>query len=219
MSNFIKALQNMAQSASGIVIGSDPNCMICKEDVYKPIYGMCDLCYEKMPFASDGLIGGCLSVCRYEPPVKQMIYDYKYNDERYIGKYMALMMGAKFLESGLTADLIMVAPSSEKRRRIRGFDHILYIAEILSDNLGIKNGAQILARNKETQRLKGLTKAERLKELESVFVVTDPEAIKGKRILLIDDILTTGATLSACTEELMKYEPKTVLWLTFAMVV
>lgn len=219
METLIQTFHIGVKELGAFILGDDPNCIVCKEDVFEPIFGLCPICYEKMPFADQVLIGKTMSVCKYEPPVKQLIYDYKYNDERYIGKYIALMMAAKFRESGLTADLILVAPSSEKRKKHRGFDHILYIAEILSDNLGINSGAQILSRNKETQRLKGLTKAERLKELEAVFVVTDTKAIKGKRILLIDDILTTGATLSACTEELMQYGPESVLWLTFAMVV
>lgn len=219
MDSLVKPLKQILSPLFDQVVGQDPNCMVCGVDVFNPEYGLCQNCYEKLPFAEKSLIEGCLSVCLYEPPVKQLIFDYKYNDQRYIGKYLALLMAEKVLESGMTVDLILVVPSSEKRKKFRGFDHILYIAEILADNLGIYCGAQVLSRRRETRRLKGLSKAQRVEELDQAFVVTEPEAVRGKRILLIDDILTTGATLSACTQELAKYEPASVKWLTFAVVV
>lgn len=211
-------IRSAIQSVVDQLFGKDPNCIICKEDVFNPKFGMCQNCLDAFPFADENLIGKVLSVARYEEPVKQLIYDYKYNDQRYLADYMAQMMAALFLESGLEADLILPVPASEKRSRMRGFDHMAYLAERLSDNLGISYETHVLTRIKDTQRLKGLTKAERLIELDQVFALENEESLKSKRILLIDDILTTGSTLDACTSVLTKAGPQAVHWLTFSAV-
>lgn len=212
-------MRRVLTGISEVVFGADPNCIVCGKDVVSPWHGLCPNCYGEFPFADRPLIGKALSVCRYEPPVKQMIYDYKYNDERYLGRPMAEMMAWLVRENHLDFDFILTVPSNEKRKAIRGFDHTLYMAQIMSDRLGIACGDGFLVRTRETQRLKGLTKAERLIELDRVFSVEEGEALTGKRLLIIDDILTTGATLSACTEVLMRYKPDSVHWMTFAMVV
>jgi ComF family protein len=204
---------------ANLVFGTDPNCIVCGTDVVAPQYGLCENCLGSFPFADQSLIQKCFSVARYEPPVKQLIYDYKYNDQRYLGKYMAQMMAAKVEALGLAYDYVLTVPSNEKRKKIRGFDHTLNIAQVLSDILNIDCGATFLQRTRETQRLKGLTKAERLVELDNVFEVEGGAALKGQRILLIDDILTTGATLSACTTVLLEHQPQSIHWLTFAIVV
>lgn len=211
-------IRNAIQSVVNQLFGKDPNCMICGEDVFSPQFGMCTNCLETFPFADENLIGKVLTVARYEEPVKQLIYDYKYNDQRYLADYLAQMMAAIYLESGLEADVILPVPASEKRSRIRGFDHMAYLAERLSENLGISYETNALIRVKDTERLKGLSKSERLIELDQVFAVEREDAINGKRILLIDDILTTGSTLNACTEVLASYGPKSIHWLTFAAV-
>lgn len=201
------------------VFGQDPCCIVCKADVVDSAYGLCEACFNEFPFAERPLIQKCYSVARYEPPVKQMIYDYKYNDQRYLGKYMAQMMAALVRHYRLDFDYVLTVPSSAKRKINRGFDHTLYIAENLSDNLDISCGAHFLQRIRETERLKGLTKAERLVELDKVFEVCEGDLLRGKRLLLIDDILTTGATLSACTAVLAEHQPQSIHWLTFAMVI
>lgn len=211
-------IRDAIQSVVDQLFGKDPNCIICKKDVFYPKFGMCQSCLEQFPFADENLIGKVLSVARYEEPVKQLIYDYKYNDQRYLADYMAQMMAALFLESGLEADVILPVPASEKRSRMRGFDHMAYLAERLSDNLGISYETNVLVRIKDTQRLKGLTKAERLIELDQVFALEFEDLIRNKRVLLIDDILTTGSTLNACTQALKLAEPKAIHWLTFSAV-
>lgn len=202
------------------IFGKDPNCILCGKDTLPSPYGMCPDCLQDFPFAESALDQKAMSVCRYEGAAKQLIYDYKYNQKRYLGKYMAQMMAMSVLKTGQSYDVILTVPCSKRRKKVRGFDHTLYMARILSDNLNIspiqKGG--IILRKKETRRLKGLTKQERLTELEAAFMVENGEKFLNKRLLIVDDILTTGATLSACTQAVLPYQPACVHWLTFASV-
>ncbi len=204
---------------SELIFGNDPNCIVCGKDILPSTFGMCQSCQETFPFSEPMLDQKSISVCRYEGPAKQLIYDYKYNQNRVIGKYMANMM-TEYIRKGIFHyDGILTVPCSKGRKKVRGFDHTLYIAQILSDNLGMDICEGAIERVKETQRLKGLTKQERLLELENAFVIKNGDALYGKRLLLIDDILTTGATLSACTQAVLPYQPACVHWLSFATVI
>lgn len=202
-----------------ILFGEDPNCIVCGKDILSSEFGLCQNCLKDFPFADQALDQKALAVCRYEGVAKQLIYDYKYNQSRVIGKYMANMMAHLIRERGIHYDVVLTVPCSKHRKNVRGFDHALYMAQVLSDNLSIDISEGKLERVKETQRLKGLTKQERLTELENAFEVSSGEAFYGKRLLIIDDILTTGATLSACTQVVMPFNPRCVHWLTFAAVI
>lgn len=206
-------------SLSDWIIGQDPNCIVCGKDILPSTYGLCPTCLEEFPFAERPLDGKVLTVCRYEGPAKDLIYNYKYNQSRVLGKYMANMMSEVVKRADFEYDLILTVPCSKKRKKVRGFDHTLYMGQVLSDNLGIDLQNDILTRVKETQRLKGLSREERLTELENAFIVEDGKELYGKRLLLIDDILTTGATLSACTQALLPHKPACVHWLSFAAVI
>ena len=201
------------------IFGQDPNCIVCGRDILPSEHGLCPSCLEAFPFAEKSLDGKALPVCRYEGPVKDLIYNYKYNQNRVLGKYMANMMAALVRSSEFEYDGILTVPCSGKRKKVRGFDHTLYMGQVLSDNLGIDLYEGALCRVKETQRLKGLSREERLEELENAFVVQGESELYGKRLLLIDDILTTGATLSACTQVLLPHRPTSVHWLSFATVI
>ncbi len=202
-----------------LLFGTDPNCIVCGIDILPSEFGMCRNCLEAFPFAEQSLDRKAIAVCRYEGVAKQLIYDYKYNESRVIGKYMANMMAHRIREMNITYDVVLTVPCSKHRKKVRGFDHALYMAQVLSDNLSIDISEGTLERVKETRRLKGLTKQERLTELENAFEVCNGEAFYGKRLLIIDDILTTGATLSACTQVVIPFQPSCVHWLTFAAVI
>lgn len=239
----------LIKEAIGLKLFGDAyTCMICKTDIFEnSLYCLCDMCLEKMPVTGETQClfcgreirsAGLSTVChdclqltknhyggicctRYEPLSAQLIFDYKYNDHRYIGRHMAAMMTDYVKSSGKTADLIIPVPATLKRLKVRGFHHTLYLAQKLSESLEIPLIPEALTRVHHTKRLKYLNREERLQTMADAFCMTSEAAVEvnEKHIFLVDDILTTGATLSACTKVLKASGAKEVSWLTFSGVV
>jgi ComF family protein len=99
--------------------------------------------------------------------------------------------------------LIVPVPLSKKKKRKRGYNQCDYIARGISEATGIPIHTDCVERivDTDTQTRKG--NEERWKNTEGIFRTTQPEALKGKHILLVDDVATTGATLHACISSLL----------------
>ncbi|MBQ3121797.1 MAG: ComF family protein [Bacteroidaceae bacterium] len=104
-------------------------------------------------------------------------------------------------------DVIIPVPLSKEKRRLRGYNQCDYIARGLSEATGIPIDTSSVIRHiaNETQTHK--QREARWKNVESVFSVTSPESLKGKHILLVDDVVTTGATLSSCGKSILAATP------------
>ena len=102
----------------------------------------------------------------------------------------------------MDADLITWVPLSRKRLRKRGYDQAKLIAEAVSVRLGVPC-VPVLRKLRNIRAQSSLQDAvQRQRNIRNVYSVSEPEKIRGKRILLIDDIVTTGATLSECARTL-----------------
>lgn len=147
------------------------------------------------------------AVWHYDRQMKRSVTDFKYAGRReYAGFYvhhMAGRYGERLLRHGVTA--LVPVPVSEKRKRNRGFNQAELLARGLADKLGIPS-IKLLKRIKNTKPQSGLSKRERKHNLTGAFAWNRREAGKWevlpKTVALIDDIYTTGATLTACTEVL-----------------
>ena len=111
-------------------------------------------------------------------------------------------------------DGIVPVPMTIKRLRERGFNQSLLIARIIAKDTGITLFMDILVKKKETPPQIGLSAKERLLNLKNAFEVKD--TIKGLRLLLVDDVMTTGATVTECSKVLMKAGAQEVIVLTLA---
>lgn len=118
-----------------------------------------------------------------------------------------------------SADLIVPVPLHPERERERGFNQALLLARELSRLSGIKLNEHTLFRRVHTDRHRaGMDSKARRRSVRGAFAVRHLESIAGRRVLLVDDVFTTGATVSACAEVLKNAEAEEVLVLTIARV-
>ena len=179
-------------------------CVYCRRDI--PDDGeICADCMRKQEKLQNksGFYGNSMYVYQYDGIVRRLIHNYKYNDMPYLCVYMAEKMFIYLKQWNVDADMIAYVPISKARLASRGFDQ----AELLAEHLGTWSGLQVeklLVRIKNTQPQYNLSREQRKKNMKGAFRLEGKHQIQGKRILLIDDILTTCATMGECAGLLEK---------------
>ena len=154
--------------------------------------------------------------------IRNLIHNLKYKGIREIGYELGRIYGLSLETSGFTSDidLIIPVPLHPAKKRIRGFNQSetisLGIADVVNLPVDVKSLARTTVSATQTKR----SRYERWTNVEGIFNVIEPEAIIGKHILLVDDVITTGSTIESCTNELLKIEgvKVSVAALAFAVV-
>lgn len=139
----------------------------------------------------------------YVPPLQQAICLFKYKSKLGLVDWLAGLMRTRLPQS-LAVDLIMPVPLHPVRLREREFNQSLLLAERLSRHLRVPLSYTNLVRTVPTDAQTSLTRQARLKNLRKAFFVTSPEDLQEKRILLVDDVYTTGTTVNECAKVLRK---------------
>ena len=151
----------------------------------------------------------------YLPPLQDAICSFKYRGKVVLAKSLAsLMVGA--LPAEIDADMIVPVPLHPSRLRTREFNQSLLLADQVAPYLGCPVSATHLFRLRPTDPQTTLSRPERLRNLRKAFAVRNPDAIAGRRVLLIDDVFTTGTTLNECAKVLLKAGATSVCALTLA---
>lgn len=143
----------------------------------------------------------------YEPhsSTANIIYQMKYKDHAEIGEVMGRMMGKELMPSGFFdgIDGIIPIPLTKKRQRQRGYNQSEEIARGISEVTGLPLFDKVVKRVSFKGSQTNLGRWERNENVEKVFELIDP-AIHDKHLLVVDDVVTTGATVIACSKELAK---------------
>ena len=143
-----------------------------------------------------------------EAIMQNLIHEFKYRGNRKIGLYLGKLMGRSLLNcdrfSGI--DILVPLPLFPKKEFKRGYNQASILCEGIHEITGIplvtKNVVRII--HTETQTKK--SRVQRWENVEKSFSVLDPASLQGKHILLVDDVITTGATLEACGAEILKID-------------
>jgi ComF family protein len=140
--------------------------------------------------------------------IRSLIHNLKYRGIKDIGIELGRIYGLTLLNSGFTKDidLIVPVPLHPLKEHIRGFNQSYLISEGVSEVTGLPVVAKIIGRVSKTETQTRKSRYERWKNVEGTFSVEDPKCIRGKHVLLIDDVITTGSTIESCAAELLKTE-------------
>lgn len=173
-------------------------CAYCRKDIAGP-EEICPACLKKQGqlLNRNGFHGNYLYVFEYQGIVRKLIHNFKYNDMPYLGAFMAARMAAYLDASSIHCDLITFVPIHKNRLGWRGFDQ----SEMLANYLGAQTGVpcrRLLKRTRDTVPQFDLSRTEREKNVKGAFSADDRFSLEGKKVLLVDDVCTTGATLDAC---------------------
>jgi ComF family protein len=137
--------------------------------------------------------------------VQNLIHNLKYNGRTDVGVLLGNMLGERLITSTLykDIDLIIPVPLHHKKYKHRGYNQCTFIAEGIAEKMEIGFSEENLIRNTSTESQTKKNRYNRYENMQDVFKVSTPTHIAGKHILLVDDVITTGATLEACANELL----------------
>lgn len=147
----------------------------------------------------------------YEAEARESLLRFKFGGKRHYadayGRFLAMRLSREKLTD---FDILTWVPVSDKRRRQRGYDQVELIADALATELGLR-AQSCLKKMRDNPAQSGITgQAERRANVLGAYRVVDPDSVKGKRILLLDDIITTGSTAGECARVLLTAGAKEV---------
>jgi ComF family protein len=208
----MKAIKKFLTSYQQIVF--PVTCTCCGSSTEESSRFLCDWCrfdrFEKSPFDQGEILPEKIhfrfSMWQFDKGgyLQKLLHDLKYNFLKDVGKEIGECLVQNFLERNEegfldeimeSGPLIVPVPLHKSRLRKRGYNQARAVAEGVSCFTGwemIKQGQVVRIKNTKTQT--GLNSQEREKNLESAFMISDPEVIKGRFPVLVDDVFTTGAT-------------------------
>lgn len=136
--------------------------------------------------------------------VQKLIHQLKYKKQQQIGAFLAELLGDEMMQYSRfnTVDCIIPVPLHPKKLKSRGYNQVTLFGQILSQKLNIPYFDDILKGKVSLKTQTHKSRFDRLKHLEDNFELTNKELLKNRHILLIDDVVTTGATLEACCIQL-----------------
>jgi len=137
---------------------------------------------------------------------QQMIHHLKYKGNREIGNYLGRQFGRQLNESPLfnTAGALVPVPLHAKKEHKRGYNQSLIIAEGMADVMNTPVFSDVLFRNTYSSSQTRKSRYERWENVKGIFELKNGKRLQGKHVILVDDVITTGATLEACGNKLLE---------------
>lgn len=220
----LKWLKNIMDCLLSLIYDEEVCCPICGEDTYE--FGLCKKCLGDIQIYKDSFYVyrdnensinsdkfKVFSCAYYYGSIKELIIKLKFRGDFSCAKPLALFLYHIIESNSISFDFITYVPSSLENYKRRGFNQMKVIASFLGDivNLPVYN---CLRKKRGTKDQIGLSKEDRWNNMSSCFCKSGLNKAENKRILLIDDVYTTGATVYYCAKELKKMGAKEIIILT-----
>lgn len=175
---------------------ASPQCLVCGVPFlgagYDHLCGACSTSRQHIDAARAALV--------YEGACRDLVHAFKYRNKTHLRRPLALLtiecLTAFVRER--TPDLIMPVPLHRKRLRSRGFNQAVLLGELFSYHWNIPLDRYNLRRVRWTEPQVNLSAGDRRANVKGAFAVQSPEQLRGRRVLLVDDVLTTGSTVEEC---------------------
>ncbi len=203
-----------------------PHCAVCGDTLTEGERCVCTLCRTMAPLTgywreADNPVW---QRCSAQLPVvrasgflffvhgsgwREMIHSFKYRGMWRRARYMGAWYGSALRDSGLYGDIDVVVPLPlhPRKRMSRGYNQSEYIADGIAEALGVKVLRGNVRRTRNTESQARMPRRERAANVAEAFSVRNPEALSGRHILLVDDVMTTGSTLLSCAAEILRAVP------------
>ena len=198
-------------------------CMKCQRDTLTIAPPICERCGGSQRFR--GICARCTATppaytalrswAAFSGPLRSGLHRLKYNRDVALGEILARPMIDYLRQTTWKVDLVLPVPISLSRRSERGYNQAALLARPISLYFGLKYRPQALIKSRETRSQVGLSVQERQANVHGAFVA-EKSTVEGKNILVVDDVITSGATLNACGQALRIAGANEVYCLTLA---
>lgn len=217
-------------------------CILCGDELnIDERNSICPTCHDKAPFIKGHTCIRCdmplleddyANVCfnckrhnyhytavksafQYTGNIRSCIYRFKYKHQKFLGEYLSKFMVVKYAQLDWHIDGVIPVPLHPARQKKRGYNQAEELAKPFCDDLALPL-LNILQRVKDTPSQTTLSPSDRANSVKDAFILTDKSLVKGKNILIIDDVYTTGATIEEITNLLLRAGANAVYGLTLA---
>ena len=232
---FVEKLKKFFGKVDKILFPSNIKCLNCNTDLpEKQEIEFCEKCLKNINFItedkcckvcgtilkSSNICNNCStnkrefdiarSVCVYDGMIAMMMASYKYHNKPYICSTFGEMLARKYNNLGWKVDCVIAVPITKKRKKQRGFNQAQLMAEKFCKKTGLPLLEDVLIKTKENEHQAALGFKERQENIKESYKIINKRKIAGKNILIIDDVLTTGATTGACAHVLKEAKAKSV---------
>jgi ComF family protein len=180
-----------------------PRCVLCGGTGQRPCLDLCHACEHSLPLAAPAFVHGppplqaCFAPFAYGYPVDHLVHALKYRGQLAVARVLGVLLGRRLAAASRDriVDVVVPVPLHPRRHAERGFNQSAEIARWTARVLRCRLDATLAARCRDTQPQVGLRGAERRSNLDGAFAAGRP--VRGLRVALVDDVVTTGTTLGA----------------------